>query len=148
VSSHEASLIYVIGRVNQGARRRMRERLVEWDLTVQEYTTLSVLKARSGLSNAQLARRALVTPQSMNEILAKLEDRGLLERGADAHDARILRAELTSRGRTLLRSADPPIRAIEDEILAAAPWHDRETALRVLLIAMEKLSTDMHSRAM
>ena len=54
----------------------MRARLAEWELSVQEYTSLSVLGARPGLSNAQLARRALVTPQSMIEILSKLESRG------------------------------------------------------------------------
>ena len=36
------------------------------------YTALSVLRAQDGLSNAQLARRSLVTPQSMSEVLALL----------------------------------------------------------------------------
>jgi DNA-binding MarR family transcriptional regulator len=137
---HEASLIYVLGRVNQGIRRRMRERLLEWDLTVQEYTTLSVLAAGPGLSNAGLARQALVTPQSMNEILARLEDRGLLRRDMDPADARILRAELTPAGNGILASADPAVGAIEDDILAAVPWRDRATALRVLHAAIENLS--------
>ncbi|MGH2881467.1 MAG: MarR family transcriptional regulator, partial [Solirubrobacteraceae bacterium] len=70
---HAASLIYMIGRVDRGIRREMRARLAAWELTVAEYTTLSVLEASPRLSNAQLARLALVTPQSMIEILGGLE---------------------------------------------------------------------------
>ena len=45
-------------------------------LSLNQYTTLSVLDQRGGLSNAQLARRSLVSPQSMNEVLLALEQRG------------------------------------------------------------------------
>src|ERR1700692_4871710 len=113
--SHEASLLYVVGRVNQGIRREMRERLAEWDLSVQEYTALSVLQTRPGLSNAQLARRALITPQSMIEILAKLERRTLVARQVDPGHRLILRATLTPAGQELLKAADPAIRAIQDQ---------------------------------
>jgi hypothetical protein len=51
-----------------------------------------VLRARPGLSNAQLARRSLVAPQS---ILAKLERRGLVGREVDPGHGRILRATPT-----------------------------------------------------
>src|SRR5919206_377822 len=78
--SGEASFIYMVGRVNQGIRREMRARLSQCELSVAEYTTLSVLAARPELSNAQLSRRALVTPQSMIEILGQLEERGLVRR--------------------------------------------------------------------
>jgi DNA-binding MarR family transcriptional regulator len=119
--AQEASLIYVVGRVNQGIRREMRARLAEWQLGVQEYTALSVLRTRPGLSNAQLARRALVTPQSMIEILAKLENRGLVRRDVDPDHGRILRAELTCEGQALLSAADPAILAIQEQMLADVP---------------------------
>ena len=73
MSRRRRRFIYAVGRFNQGIRREMRTRLKAFSLTVQEFTTLSVLAARPGFSNAQLARRALVTPQSMIEMpLAKL----------------------------------------------------------------------------
>ncbi len=144
---HEASLIYTIGRVNQGIRREMRARLAGWNLGVQEYTTLSVLAARPGLSNAQLSRRALVTPQSMIEIMAKLEKRGLVKRGPDPNHGLILRAELTRAGRALLADTDPVIQGIEDEMLASVPTRDQHTALRAMLAAMENLSQDSERRA-
>lgn len=136
----EASLVYVVGRVNQGIRKEMRARLADLDLSVPEYTALSVLQARPGLSNAQLARRSLLAPQSMLEVLAKLESRGLVRREVDPAHGRILRAALTPAGRTLLARADPAIEAIQEWLLADVPERDRETVLHGMLSAMHKLS--------
>lgn len=138
----DASLVYVIGRVNQGIRREMGARLARFKLSVQEYTTLSVLRRRPGLSNAQLARRALVTPQSMIEILAKLERRGLVVRDVDPNHGRIRRADLTDAGRTLLGAADPQIAAIQDEMLAWVAPSERVATLRAMRSAMHALSKD------
>jgi DNA-binding MarR family transcriptional regulator len=139
----EASLIYVVGRVNQGIRREMRARLAAVDLSVQEYTALSVLRARPGLSNAQLARRSLVAPQSMLETLAKLEARGLAVREVDPEHGRILRARLTPPGRELLAAADPSILAIQEQLLADVPERDRAIVLRGMVSAMGRLSTGL-----
>ncbi len=136
----EASLVYVVGRVNQGIRREMRARLAELDLSVPEYTALSVLHARPGLSNAQLARRSLLAPQSMLEVLAKLESRGLVRREVDPAHGRILRAALTPEGRALLARADPAIEAIQEWLLADVPERDRTIVLDGMLSAMNKLS--------
>ena len=103
-------------------------------------TTLSVLASRPGLSNAQLARRALVTPQSMIEILSKLEHRALVRRRAAPEHGRILRAELTPAGRALLRRADPVIAAIEQQVLDGIPASERQIVLRGMVGAMEQLS--------
>lgn len=139
-SEHPASLIYAIGRVNQGIRRRMRTALRQWGLSVQEFTTLSVLSARPGLSNAQLARRALVTPQAMIEILSKLEARGLVRREVDPAHGRILRAELTPAARALISDAELAIQAIQEDMLASVPDGDRAAAMRAMAAAMANLS--------
>ncbi|HUO72366.1 MAG TPA: MarR family winged helix-turn-helix transcriptional regulator [Solirubrobacteraceae bacterium] len=143
----EASLVYVVGRVNQGIRREMRSRLATLGLSVPEYTALSVLRARPGLSNAQLARRSLLAPQSMLEVLAKLEQRGLVRREADPTHSRILRAALTGKGRRLLARADPAIAAIQEWILADVPEGDRAVVLAGMLSAMRTLSAREESPA-
>jgi DNA-binding MarR family transcriptional regulator len=137
---HETSLLYTLGRVDQFVRREMRIRLRPWQLTVQEYTALSVLRARPGLSNAQLARRSLVTPQSMLEILAKLERRGLVGREMDPGHGRILRATPTEAGLALLGRADPDVAAIQDEVLAGVPTDQREALQAGMRAAMNRLS--------
>ena len=138
---HAASLIYMIGRVDRGIRREMRARLAVWGLSVAEYTTLSVLEASPRLSNAQLARRALVAPQSMIEILGGLERRDLVVRGLDPDHGRILRAELTAAGRGLLTAARPAIAALQDEMFAGVPAEARQAAVMAMRAAMVRLST-------
>jgi DNA-binding MarR family transcriptional regulator len=135
----DVSLVYAVGRVNQGIRRELRRRLAEWNLSVPELTALSILVRRPGLSNAQLARRTMVTPQSMIEILAELESRGLVHRTVDPDHARILRAELTREGASVLRAAAPVIRDIQDEMLCDVPESERQIVLDAMLKAMERL---------
>ncbi|MES1248497.1 MAG: MarR family transcriptional regulator [Actinomycetota bacterium] len=123
-------LSYLVGRLDRVLRRRLGEALEPHRLSLPEYTTLSVLQARGGLSNAQLARRSLITPQATNEVLKRLEERRLVRRRPDPEHGRIRPAELTAAGERLLRSADAAVDAVERELLAA----DR-TQLRALLEA-------------
>jgi DNA-binding MarR family transcriptional regulator len=136
----EATFIYMVGRVNQGIRREMRARLRECELSVAEYTTLSVLAARPELSNAQLSRRALVTPQSMIEILGQLEERGLVRRQVDPNHGRILRAALTAKGHEVLAIATPEVAALNEELFAGVPANQRRAARAAMRAAMENLS--------
>jgi DNA-binding MarR family transcriptional regulator len=134
------SFIYVVSRVDQGIRREMRTRLAQCGVSVQEYTALSVLAARPGLSNAQLARRSLVTPQSMIEILARLERRGLVLREPDPRRARILRGTLTKKGRRLLVDADRAVAGLQEQLLADVPQRDRAAVIEVMRSVMNRLS--------
>jgi DNA-binding MarR family transcriptional regulator len=86
-------------------------------LTLPGYTALSVLQAQDGLSNAQLARRSLVTPQSMSEALTLLVDRGYVRRRADPDHGRIIRTELTKAGRRALERCDRAVDDVEREML-------------------------------
>jgi DNA-binding MarR family transcriptional regulator len=137
----EPSFIYMVGRVNQGIRREMRARLNQCELSVAEYTTLSVLAARPELSNAQLARRALVTPQSMIEILAQLEQRDLVQRRVDPDHGRILRATLTPKGHEVLAIATPEVAALNEALFAGIPAGQRRAAQTAMRVAMENLSS-------
>jgi DNA-binding MarR family transcriptional regulator len=140
-SAPDASLVYVIGRVNQGIRRELGVALRPWDLSIQEYTALSVLRSRPGLSNAQLARRALVSPQSMLEIIGRLTDRGLIFRAVDPAHRRVLRAELTTAGTRLLETASPAVEAVQDRVFADVSAAQRRTLMAALQAAMVRLSS-------
>jgi DNA-binding MarR family transcriptional regulator len=118
---------YVIGRLDRALRRQLDESVGAHGLTALQYTTLSVLRARSGLSNAQLARRSFMTPQSMSEVLARLEQKGLIRRGADPDHGRILRVELTPAGHELLAACDRAVDGIEEAMLEQLTPDERET---------------------
>ena len=98
------------------------------------YTALSVLRVQDGLSNAQLARRSLVTPQSMSEALAQLVDRGYVRRRADPDHGRIIRTELTKAGSRALERCDRAVDVVEREMLGDLDA-DEVASLRNALIS-------------
>ena len=55
----QPTLLYLVGRMDRVVRRAIDDVVKAHGLSVNQYTTLSVLDHRSGLSNAQLARRSL-----------------------------------------------------------------------------------------
>jgi DNA-binding MarR family transcriptional regulator len=115
VAAH-ARLSYVVARLDRAIRRRITEMVAPHGLTATQYTALSVLRMGKGLSNAQLARRSYVTPQSMIEMLGTLEAKGLIERSPAPDHGRIIRTELTAKGRRLLSRCDDELDRIESEM--------------------------------
>jgi DNA-binding MarR family transcriptional regulator len=113
----EPRLSYVIGRVERALRRRITAAIEPMGLTLPAYTALSVLRVQDGLSNAQLARRSFVTPQSMSEVLTLLVERGYVQRKAEPGHGRVLRTELTKAGSRALERCDRAVDAVEREML-------------------------------
>ncbi len=97
---------YLIGRLEHAVHRCLEEAIRPHGVTVAGYTVLSLLADRPEQSNAQLARRSLMSPQAMNEVLRRLTDDGLVGRKASPDHARIQLASLTARGRSVLRACD------------------------------------------
>jgi DNA-binding MarR family transcriptional regulator len=85
-------------------------------LTSPQYGVLSVLARDPGLSGADLARIVNTTPQAMNEVLATLERKHLIERRPHPTHGRILQATLTGEGQRRLQAANPAVRALEAAI--------------------------------
>jgi DNA-binding MarR family transcriptional regulator len=126
-------LSYVLGRLDRVLRRRLSAAVEPHGLTLPAYTALSVLKAQDGLSNAQLARRSLITPQSMSEVLAFLVEQRYVRRRADPGHGRMIRMELTPAGIRALARCDRAVDAVEREMLA--DLDDAEaTSLRSALV--------------
>ena len=104
---------YLVGRLNRVLRRRLAEALAPFKLSVPQYTTLSVLHARGNLSNAELAKRAFISPQAMNEVMQGLEARKLVTRQASASHGRIVQLLLTRRGLEVMHECDAAVQRLE-----------------------------------
>ncbi len=118
---------YLVGRLDRALRRRMNEALGPSGLSLAQYTVLSVLQARGELSNAQLANRAFISPQAMNEVVQTLEAQKLVTRRQDPSHGRIVQLTLTSRGLDTLRACDAAVRALEQSMLTPLSDAERET---------------------
>ena len=113
-----ARVSYLIKWVERGVRSALDAALSGHNVSTSEYTALSVLSRRSGLSSAQLARRTFVSAQAMSQIFVSLERNGWIERSADPHHGRILRAKLTREGRAVLAACDRATAHVERTLLA------------------------------
>jgi DNA-binding MarR family transcriptional regulator len=129
----EPRLSYVIGRLERVLRRRLTAAVEPNGLTLPAYTALSVLRVQDGLSNAQMARRSFVTPQSMSEVLTLLVERGYVRRRAEPGHGRVIRTELTGAGRRALERCDRAVDALEREMLGDLD-RDEAAGLRDVLI--------------
>lgn len=132
-------LSYVVGRLDRALRQELDRRLAPYDLTCPQYTALSVLRRTVGLSNAQLARRCYVTPQSMLEVINALERSGYVTREQSPAHRRVLQTQLTARGRAELEECDRAVDAMEREMLAEVPEEQRELLVTALISCVRRL---------
>ena len=63
------------------------------------YAAMAALAEDPGLSNAELARRCFVTPQTMNRVVRDLTEEGLVVRAPSPDHGRILQTSLSETGR-------------------------------------------------
>ncbi len=84
--------------------RRVRQSPVEGELSMPERSAMSRLARNGPATSAALARLEQISPQSMGATLARLEARGVVQRGADPSDGRRVVLSLTAAGVSLLRT--------------------------------------------
>lgn len=128
----DLSVGYALKRAQHALRLRVDETLREIGLTTPQYAVLSVLEDSPGLSGAELARRSFVTPQTMNAIVTKLEDAGVLVRSPHPEHGRVLRTDLTERGRELVSGAHNVVEEVEERMLADLGRDERSWLAKTL----------------
>jgi DNA-binding MarR family transcriptional regulator len=131
---------YLIKRAQTVLHDAMTEALHSLDLTVTQFAVLTALDDEPGLSNADLARRAFVTPQSMHAVLQELERRQLVVRRTHPQHQRVLQAALTEAGRRTLRSAAKAINAVEEQMLRNLSIPSRTKLASSLASCIESLA--------
>jgi DNA-binding MarR family transcriptional regulator len=126
------SVGYELKRVQHDLRLYMDAELRELDVTTPQYAALSVLAEEPGISNAALARRTFVTPQTMNQIMLRLEAAGLVERRAHPEHGRVLQAYLTEEGNNLRKKCAIRVDALEGRMISWLSDDERRTLLELL----------------
>jgi DNA-binding MarR family transcriptional regulator len=109
---------YLVKRLETEAGMALDRALADHDITGGQFLILSLVSREGGRSSAELARRAFVTPQSMNEVIAALEHKGYVRRTENPENRRILQVGLTREGRRLLTSCDKAVDLAEEAFLS------------------------------
>jgi DNA-binding MarR family transcriptional regulator len=131
---------YTVKRLESAIRKRLDAVCRENGISTAQYTALSVLRSRPGMSSAQLADRSFIKPQSANQTVAELERLGCIERRADELNQRILRMSLTDQGRAYLRACDRGVDRIEAAMFQGIDEADIARLQNVLSRCIQNLS--------
>ncbi len=126
---------YALVRVAHVLTRRMDRRLAELGLSATGFGVLFQLQHDPEVSSAELARRVMLTPQSVGPLLGRLERDGLVDREQTGPPGSRIITRITPRGRRRLIEAMALAQAVEDDLLAGLPPAQR--------IALGQLLWDM-----
>ena len=135
------TMLYLIKQLELAVRAQLDEVLRPLAITPLQYTALTVLERRSDLSTAELARNAFVTDQSAADMVAVLEERGLLLRLPDPVDRRRRVLRLTSAGQLLLDQTRGDVEAVETQMLAPLTANEATSLRRYVTVCRGALSS-------
>jgi DNA-binding MarR family transcriptional regulator len=110
---------YLLRQAQAALRLAMDGSFAELGLTSPQFLVLNVLDAYPGASGADVARVTLLTPQTINLIVRKLERGSLVARRGHETHGRVLRTELTAAGKRVLAQCKRRANAIERTLLAS-----------------------------
>lgn len=131
---------YLIKQAQAALHAEMARVLRGQDVTMAQFAVITALAEEPGLSNAELARRAFITPQSMNENLRELERRGFITRHPHPSHGRILRIELTDLGRSTQTACDEAVTIVEDRMLGGLDTRQRDQLVKALKACVNVLT--------
>jgi DNA-binding MarR family transcriptional regulator len=119
--------MYLIAEAYHALRAQFDTVLKPYGLTSVQFALLDLLSVVVGMSSAELSRHFFVTPQTMGEMIASLERRGLVSRTLDSANKRIRRVSLTREGARLLQRCNREIDPVEVAAFGkySAGEHDR-----------------------
>ena len=119
-------------RVARTQRRRWRDALAPWDLSPHQARALRVVCERDGVRLSDLADALHIAPRSATEVADGLQERGLVERGADPGDRRAVILRATDEGRRVRAEVGRARAADSAELFARLAPGDRATLTRIL----------------
>ncbi len=129
----EGYLGYLLRQAAGAYRLRVERALSDLGVTPPQFATLTMLSAYPGLSNADLARLAVLTPQTVSVIVGNLEKAGALVRKPHAVHGRIQHLDLSESGRALLGKCRERVQKLEKELTVGLAAEEERAVRRWLV---------------
>lgn len=123
---------YLLRQAASAVRGALDRELKELGVTHPQFVVMVMLDAYPRASGAQLARLALLTPQTLTVILANLERGKLAQRRPSETNLRLVLYELTAKGSHVLARCKRVANRIETEMLASLSSAEAARALQWL----------------
>ena len=128
----QGHLAYLLRQAQAASRLTIERALATLGVTSAQFMVLTMLRAYPGLSGADLARVALLTPQTVGVIIRNLERNGAIRRSPHPIHGRVLQWTLTRRGMALLGKCRRHALAIERRLAAGLSTQGLATVRRWL----------------
>jgi DNA-binding MarR family transcriptional regulator len=109
---------YLLRQAAGGFRLSLERALADFDVTSPQFVVMTMIGAYPGASNADLARLAMLTPQTLSTIIANLLRAGVVSRQPHAVHGRIQQLQLTESGTKLLAKCRARVANLEAELEA------------------------------
>jgi DNA-binding MarR family transcriptional regulator len=134
---------YLLRQAQAASRLAMERALAELGVTPPQFVVLTMLKAYPGLSGADLARVALLTPQTVGVIIRNLERAGSIRTTPHPVHGRVLMWTLTRSGLALLGACRRHVLALERRLAAGLTAKTQVTVRRWLA----RIALDLSDKA-
>jgi DNA-binding MarR family transcriptional regulator len=131
---------YLLRQAQAATRLTLERALADLGVTPPQFAVLTMLNAYPGLSGADVARVALLTPQTVGVIIGNLERDGAIRKTPHPMHGRMLQWALTSRGSRLLDKCRRRVSAVERRLVAGLGAREEIVIRRWL----SKIAVDLH----
>jgi DNA-binding MarR family transcriptional regulator len=125
-------LAYLLRQAQAATRLAMERALADLGATPPQFVVLTMLRAYPGLSGADLARVAMLTPQTTGVIIRNLERDGAIRKTPHPVHGRVLQWTVTRRGAALLDKCRRHAQVIERRLVAGLSANAQLTIRRWL----------------
>jgi len=126
---------YLLRQASAGNRLRMERALADLGVTPPQFVVLTMAGAYPGLSGADVARLALLTPQTVSVIVGNLEKAGAIARRPHPVHGRIQTISLTAAGEALLARCRERV-MVNEQRLRASLSPEEEAVVRRWLASL------------
>ena len=123
---------FLIRRAHQRHTALFQDAMAEIDLTPTQFNALVRVVELGQATQNHLGRLAAMDPATIQGVVRRLVDRGLLTRSPDPDDRRATILEASPAGRTLAAAAARTGRAVTEATLAPLTAPERATFLTLL----------------
>ena len=136
----DGHIAYLLRQAQAATRLTLERALADLGVTPPQFAVLTMLNAYPGLSGADVARVALLTPQTVGVIIGNLERDGAIRKTPHPVHGRVLQWTLTRRGLGLLDQCRRRVTAVEKRLVAGLGAKAEVTIRRWL----SKIAADLH----
>lgn len=107
----------LLSQVEHQLSQKIEQSIRHFGITLPQYSTLSAIEANKNLTNADLARKCFVTPQTMNRILQNLLKMNLVKKNMVSPNSNKLSFSLSGKAEKMVCEVHVIVNEIETKMI-------------------------------